>query len=181
MSIVTLAEAKKQLKIDPADIGDDDELQAYVDAITTVVEDYKHEVIEQRQVREDLELRACRRFRLWSAPVVSLTSVATVDGSVTWDVSTMRLDTSTGLVRVLTGPPVSGLVEAVYTAGYATIPNRYKRGALVILQHAWETQRGKGGPVRGGVIGPEEVHPRFFYSIPRKALEWLGAPRPVVG
>lgn len=181
MSIVTLAEAKKQLRIDPSDTSDDDELQNYVDAITGVVEEYKHEVIEQRQVKEDLELCGRRRFRLWNVPVISLVSVATVDGSTTWDVANMRPDTSTGLVRVLSGPPVSGLVEVAYMAGYATVPDRYKRGALVILQHTWETQRGKGGPVRGGVIGPEEVHPRFFYSIPRKALEWLGAPRPVVG
>lgn len=179
MPIVTLAEAKAQLKI--TDTNDDMELQAYVDSITSVVEDYKREVIERRQVSEDLELRHARRFRLWNAPIVSLTSLQTVDGAVTWDVSAMRLSTDTGLVRVLSGPPVSGLVEAVYVAGYTTIPDRYKRGALVILQHAWETQRGSGGPVRGGVIGPEEVHPRFYYSIPRKALEWLGAPRPVVG
>jgi hypothetical protein len=181
MSIVTLAEAKAQLRIDPADTADDAELQAYVDAITSVVEEYKHEIVEQRRISEDLDLCDRRRFRLWSAPVVSLVSVASVDGSTTWDVSNMRLDTSSGLVRVLSGPAVSGLVEAVYLAGYATVPERYKRGALVILQHAWETQRGSSGPVRGGVIGAEEIHPRFYYSIPRKALEWLGAPRPVVG
>lgn len=181
MAIVTLAEAKRQLRIDPDDTGDDDELQGYVDAITGVVEDYKKEIIEAREVREDLTPCGRRRFRLWNVPVISLVSLATFDGSTTWDVSNMRVSTDTGLVSVLSGPPVSGNVEAVYMAGYATVPDRYKRGALVILQHTWETQRGKGGPVRGGVIGPEEVHPRFFYSIPRKALEWLGAPRPVVG
>ncbi|RPE44161.1 hypothetical protein EDD90_7391 [Streptomyces sp. Ag109_O5-1] len=181
MSIVTLAEAKKQLRIDVSDTSDDDELQEYVDAITGVVEDYKKEIIEARQISQDLDLCGRRRFRLWRVPVISLVSIATFDGSTTWDVANMRTDPETGLVRVLSGPPVSGAVEVVYQAGYTTVPNRYKRGALVILQHNWETQRGKGGPVRGGVIGPEEVHPRFFYSIPRKALEWLGAPRPVVG
>ncbi|MEU2340063.1 hypothetical protein ABZ608_42160 [Streptomyces sp. NPDC013172] len=181
MSIVTLAEAKAQLKIADDDTSADEWLQDYVDSITGVVEEYKHEVIELREIREDLDLRHAHRFRLWNAPVVSLTSVTAVVGSMTWDVSKMRLDKDTGLVRVLSGPPVSGLVEAVYMAGYETVPGRYKRGALVILQHAWETQRGKGGPVRGGVIGPEEVHPKFYYAIPRKALEWLGAPRPVVG
>ncbi|MFJ9374431.1 head-tail connector protein [Streptomyces sp. NPDC101455] len=181
MSIVTLEEAKKQLKILDDDTAADEELQAYVDAITTVVEEYKHEVIEPREVREDLEVRACRRFRLWNVPVLSLTSVTSVVGSMTWDVSTMRPNPDTGLVRVLSGPPVSGLVEVVFQAGYSPIPDRYKRGALVIIQHVWETQRGKAGPVRGGVVGPEELHSKFFYSVPRKALEWLGAPRPVVG
>ncbi|MEU0041319.1 hypothetical protein [Streptomyces sp. NPDC006333] len=181
MAIVTLAEARKQLNLADDDTDADEELQDYVDAITTVVEDYKHEIIEQRQVSEDLELRSCRRFRLWNVPVASLVSLAAVDGSMTWDVSKMRVDTETGLVRVLSGPPVSGLVEAVTLSGYSPVPGRYKRGALVIIQHVWETQRGKGGPVRGGVIGPDDAHARNFYSIPHKALEWLGAPRPVVG
>ncbi|MGW4876543.1 head-tail connector protein [Streptomyces sp. NPDC004262] len=181
MSIVTLAEAKKQLRIAEDDTSDDDELQGYVDAITGVVEDHKKEIIEPREIREDLDLCGRRRFRLWKVPVISLVSIATFDGSVTWDVANMRPDPETGLVRVLSGTPPSGGVEVVYQAGYTTIPDRYKRGALVILQHTWETQRGKGGPVRGGVIGPEEIHSKFFFSIPRKALEWLGAPRPVVG
>jgi hypothetical protein len=52
---------------------------------------------------------------------------------------------------------------------------------LVTLQHNWETRRGVGSRPTG-VVGPEEHYdPRFSYSIPRKALEWLGAPRPVVG
>ncbi len=183
MAIVTLTEAKRQLKIDPSDTGDDDEIQAYCDGITGVIEDYKHEIIEQRTITEDIERfqRFGRQFRLWSVPVISLTSVQSWDGTTTWDVANLRLAGSTGLVRVMAGPPLSGLAEAVYEAGYVIVPEKYKRGALVTLQHNWETRRGVGGK-RSGVIGPEETYdPRWSYSIPRKALEWLGAPRPVIG
>lgn len=183
MAIVNLAEAKRQLRIDPSNTADDVEIQAYCDGITGVIEDYKHEVIEQRTITEDVERLQWfgRRFRLWSVPVISLTSVQSWDGATTWNVANLRLTGSTGLVRVMAGPPLSGLAEAVYEAGYVTVPERYKRGALVALQHNWETRRGVGSKGTG-VVGPEEHYdPRFSYSIPRKALEWLGAPRPVVG
>jgi hypothetical protein len=181
--ILTLAEAKRQLKIPIDNTGDDVEIQAYCDGITQVIEDYKHEVIAQRTVTEDIEhtTRFGRRFRLWSVPVISITSVTAVVGGQTWDPADLRVNRETGLVRVLAGPPLRCLAEAVYEAGYVVIPENYKRGAAVVLQHTWETQRGVGGKP-AGVIGPEETYdPRWSYAIPRKALEWLGAPRPVVG
>lgn len=182
MSIVTLAEAKAQLQIAASDTSRDGEVQAYCDGITAVVEDYMHEVVEQRTIHEDVDTfrRFGHAFRLWSVPVISLTSVTSLINGAEWDVSAMRLDPS-GLVRVLSGPPVRGLVEVVYEAGYAEVPVNYKRGALVILQHNWETRRGVGA-VRSSVVGAEEIHnPHWMYSIPRKALEWLGSPRVVVG
>ncbi|CAG6392771.1 hypothetical protein NMG29_06630 [Streptomyces cocklensis] len=183
MPILTLDEAKRQLKIPLDDTSDDMEIQAYCDGITAVIEDYKHEAIAQRTVTEDIEhtTRFGRRFRLWSVPVISITSVTAVVGGQTWDVANLRVSPNSGLVRVLAGPPLHCLAEAVYEAGYETIPEHYKRGAAVVLQHNWETRRGVGGK-RAGVIGAEETYdPRWSYSIPRKALEWLGAPRPVSG
>lgn len=186
MGIVTLDEARRQLRIDPDDTSDDQEIQAYCDGITKVIEDYKHEVVQQRTIEEDVELRGFqamhgRRFRLWSVPLISITSVTSVMTGATWDLANLRLNKDAGLVRVLAGPPLRGLVEVVYEAGYVTVPANYKRGALVVLQHNWETRRGQGA-AHSGVIGAEEVHnPRWSYSIPRKALEWLGAPRPVIG
>lgn len=183
MGIVTLDEARRQLRIDPDDTSDDQEIQAYCDGITKVIEDYKHEIIEQREVREDVErfTRFGHCFRLWSVPLVSITSVTSVTTGYAWDVTNLRANRESGIVRVLAGPRLSGFVEAVVQAGYPVVPAHYKRGALVVLQHNWETQRGQGA-AHSGVIGAEEVHnPRWSYSIPRKALEWLGAPRPVVG
>jgi hypothetical protein len=187
MSIVTLAQAKEQLGIDSFDTSDDAELQEYVDAVTGAVEEYKHEVIEQRTITDEIEVhgsgwdwRGGRKFRLWSAPVISLTSVVSWDSTITWDVSQMRVSSS-GLVRVMAGLPVRGLVDVTYVAGYETVPLRYVRGALVILEHVWETQRGIG-TAEAGVIGPEEIHMRAgsTFTVPNKAREWLGAPRVLV-
>jgi hypothetical protein len=184
MSIVTLALAKRQLNIADSDTGDDQELQLYVDAITGVVEDHLHQVVEQRTVTDELELTGLWWFTLRSRPVISLTSIIALDRLATWNVATLHVSPSSGVVRVL--PPgigPFGRVAVTYEAGYAPadVPARFVRGALVILQHVWETQRGSmGAPV--GVVGGEEApwDPRYSFSIPRKALEWLGPPAPVV-
>jgi hypothetical protein len=183
-AIVSLADAKGQLNIDLTDHSDDDELLDFIAATTAAAEDYKHEVIVRRAVTDEIDLCSvpyggARRFRLWSAPVISLTSVVLWDGSMTWDVTQMRVSAA-GVVRVMGGDAVSGLVDVTYVAGRQIVPSNYKRGALVILQHLWETQRGQG-TVPSGVIGEEEYRraPGEFFSIPNKAKELLGPPRPV--
>ncbi len=180
-AIVSLADAKDQLNIDQADTSDDDELQAFILGITATVEDYKHEIIVRRVFTDEMELVRARRFMVWSAPVISLTSVQLWDGSVTWDTANMRASKS-GLVRVVNGPLITGLVDVAYLAGYQVVPANYRRGALVILEHVWETQRG-AGTMMSGVIGPEERfrQPGEFCTIPNKSKELLGPPRPVVG
>lgn len=180
MSIVTLEQAKQQLNIDLAYTGDDKELQGYVDAVTAVVEDYTGIVIEQRQVTQRIELRGASTFLLANVPVVSLDSLTSVDGTQAWDVADLDVDPDSGRVTVLRGSRPKGLFVAVSTVGYATdeVPARFVRGALVILQHTWETQRGQGS-VGAGVVGAEESwDPASSFSIPRRALEWLGEPLP---
>jgi hypothetical protein len=187
-AMVSLADAKAQLNMDPAVHAFDDELRDFIASATGAAEAYKHEVIVRRAVTDELEFRGygyygsgyVQRFRVRSVPVISLTSVASWDGSVTWDVTQMRARPS-GLVRVMAGPPVTGLADVTYLAGYQQIPASYKRGALVILQHLWETQRGPG-TAASGVIGSEEHwrQPGEFFSVPDKAKELLGPPRPVL-
>jgi hypothetical protein len=180
-AIVSLADAKAQLNIDPDDTSDDDELRSYIEALTGVVENNMHEVIVPRQFTDDPQrMFRARSFRLWHAPVLSLVSVATWDGSKSWDVANLHVSSS-GVVRVLAGEPFSGDIVPTYQAGMNPIPHRYQMGALVILAHVWETQRGQG-TVMSGVIGEEEYRrePGTWFTIPNKALEWLGPPRPVV-
>jgi hypothetical protein len=190
-AMVSLADAKAQLNMDPADHAFDDELRDFIAAATGAAEAYKHEVIVRRVISDELEFCRYRsgygygygylqRFRLRSVPVISLTSVASWDGSITWDVTQMRARPS-GLVRVMAGPPVTGLADVTYLAGYQQVPASYKRGTLVIVQHLWETQRGQG-TVASGVIGTEEHWRQAgeFFSVPDKAKELLGPPRPVM-
>lgn len=191
-SVISLADAKAQLNMDPAIRTFDDELRDFIAAAVTAAEDYKHEIITRRTFTDQLDLwsqagygygygtgRRTQRFWVRSVPVISLISVVAWDGSFTWDVTQMQAAPS-GLVRVLGGIPVSGLANVTYAAGLQQVPANYTRGILVILQHLWETQRGPG-TVGGGVIGTEEHwrQPGQFFSVPDKAKELLGPPRPV--
>jgi len=143
-------------------------------------------VIVPRAITDEIEVSAYsgsfgwrQKFRVWSAPVISLTSIVSWDGLTTWNAADMRVSPS-GVVRVMNGPWVCGLVDVTYQAGYASIPERYKQGALIILQHVWETQRGVGN-VRAAVTGPEDVYDRRLeFTIPQRAREWLGPARPLV-
>ena len=190
--MVSLTDAKSQLNMDVTDHRFDDELRDFIAAATGAAEQYKHEVIVRRTVTDRLDLSrlgwygyaygGLRRQQFWlhSAPVISLTSMVSWDGTTTWDVTQMAVSPS-GAVRVMNGPPVTGIVDVTHIAGYQQIPPHYKRGALVILSHLWETQRGPGTSA-SGVIGSEEHwrQPGEFFSVPDKAKELLGPPIPMM-
>jgi hypothetical protein len=191
-AMVSLADAKTQLNIPLTDHDSDDLLRDYIAGVTGALEEYKHEVIVRRTVTSRLDLSrlgwygyasgGLRRQQFWlrSAPVISLTSMVSWDGTFTWDVTQMAVNPS-GAVYVMNGPPVTGIVDVAYLAGLAVIPARYKRGALIMLQHLWETQRGQLAAL-SGVMGPEEHfrQPGEFFTVPDKTKEWMGPPRPVM-
>lgn len=175
MAIVTLEAAKDRLKIDQSDTDDDSKIQDFIDALAVPVENHLHEIIVPRAVDEDLDLWGQARFWLTNSPVLSLTSIVSLDGAMTWTPSNFKVRPS-GMVRVVTGPRPSGVVTVTYQAGYSVVPPNIREGALVILQHLWETQRGAGG-VMAGVVGPEEIRRVLSsFTIPAKAREWLGEP-----
>jgi hypothetical protein len=109
-----------------------------------------------------------------------LQSLVAEDNSYTWTITgNIDVDTYTGLCTVINGPPINGRVIATYTAGYSIIPYNYLMGARTLLQHLWESRRGPGG--QSGIIGPEELADfRHYTSMPRKVMEMLGPPRPVI-
>lgn len=189
LAILGLAEAKTALGISLADTSDDLELLDKLQAVTQGIEKYKHEVIAPRQFTEEHFFGGLwgqrwpmtgYSLRLWQVPVIQMQSLTSLQpGLAGWDPSNFYVDNGTGLVYLLTGPPVRGRVQAVYTAGYQQIPQNYIEGAKVFLQHLWEVRRGPGG--LSGVIGPEELGDwRHADTLPRKVTTWLGPPRPVV-
>lgn len=180
-SIVSLADAKQFLGIRENETDEDDELRRWLAGTTEVIERVLDETIARRQFTDTMWNEHPRSLRLFRVPVVSLDSLASADGSRTWDTAAdVRLDADTGLVRLIRGPRLRGDITATWTAGYQVVPYHVQQGALVLLQHVWETQRGMG-TIGGGVIGPEEAGDmRQMYMLPRKVREWLGEGRPAV-
>jgi hypothetical protein len=179
VSIVTLDEARSALGYTAADgTSDDDELRRFIGGITPVVESYKHEVIAAKTVAQDLTLLGDTEFWLTSTPVVSLTSLVSLDGLTTYDLAGLKAR-PTGQVKVLPGyPALTGDWVATSKAGYLTVPENYTMGALTALQWLWETQRGVGSSP-SSVVGPGELDPRMLIAFPAKMKDWFGPPVPV--
>lgn len=144
MSILTLAEAKRFLKITDADTGGRDvELQAMLDGITSVVE---REVGPVSPAQVTVNVRSNGR-----TAVLPTSNVLTVDKVVDRvNGSSLAL---TGLVvdgSVLRNPSGSltgaGDLAVTVTVGMNPIPANIKLAAKEILDLAWATQRGKERP-----------------------------------
>ena len=181
MALVTLEAAKDQLNISASDTSEDVELQGYIDAATAAVETQLGQIVDPRTVIDQLDFASSvMSFVLRSTPVISLTSLVSLDGSQAWTVTspTMYVDSTAGLVTVLSGPPVKGSVLATYQAGYTAVPANFRLAALINVQHLWETQRGAMGVQLGGDTD-NYVAGRGF-AIPRRAIELLGPQLPGV-
>lgn len=186
-AILSLSDMKNILYIDPADTSDDDTIRAMLMATTAAVEQYKNEIIVPRTITENVNFGDIwqrgwpirSRVRLMGVPLISVTSVMSLDGMITWDPANMLPDRNTGLVQVISGPPFAGRMVWTYYAGYPIIPYHILEGSKTIFQHIWEGRRGPGGT--GSVVGPEELADyKHATGIPRKAYEMLGPPRPAI-
>lgn len=177
--IISLAEAKTQLKI--TGMTHDDALRRVIEATTRVVERHLDEVVAQRTITETVRATGRGTVVLSRSPVLSLTSMSSLDGEVTWTVADLDVDTVTGVVRAVRGRHLCGLITAVYPAGYRVIPANYLEAAEIIVQHLWETTRGVAGVPRVGGLDDTTTVTGMGYAIPNRALELLGAAPPQVG
>ena len=179
-TLLTIDEVRAQLGYSVTETADDNELRGYIDGITAAAESYKNEIIVQRSFTDVLDLSGYRKFWLRNIPAISLTSVTSLDDGTVYPTSGMNLTGSSGRVTMLRNSSSVypyGLCSIVYVAGYATIPENYRRGALVMLQDAWSTQRGGSlQPAFGGEV--TDVQTSFVVS--RRAQEWFGPPRAMV-
>jgi len=178
VGIVSLADARAQLNMGASETADDDELRGFIGAATGAVERALGRVVVRRTIVERHELGRTREVLLRQVPVLSLTSVASADGSTTWNTANLSVDSATGLVKVRSGELLSGDVDFTYQAGEVVIPEDYRLAALIIVQHLWETQRGTMGVQLGGDNEPYMAGRGF--AIPRRALELLDTQLPGV-
>src|SRR5438445_9125878 len=89
--IMSLADAKEQLNI--TGTASDEELRVFLESATDVVERIRGQAMVRRTVTEEHEVRS-GQLVLSLPPVVSLTSVKTTDGFITWDVTKLLVSPS---------------------------------------------------------------------------------------
>lgn len=176
--IVSLSDAKAHLNKTAPD--DDEELRPYIVTAGEVIEDHLGEKILPQTVREVRTLHhTTDRMVLGFAPVISLTSVATIDGRLIWNVADLDADEPTGIVRVLLGPHLHGDIRVVYVAGRAAVPERYKMAARMVISALWELQRPDTGgrrPVLGAGGGMQRADGQRYRSADfPEAMRLLGA------
>lgn len=167
--IVSVAEVKKQLNIPADDDSQDDELAAYIAAVTEVVEDIVGPV-DPREVTET-HPGGTRTLILRLPPALSITSV-TEDGSVLAAADyTASLDS--GVLYRAHGwwAPVT----VVYQAGRSSVPASVKLAAKELVMVNFRPQLGGDySPFDTDAPGegvPGEVRLGFF--VPNRARELL--------
>ncbi|WP_438478962.1 head-tail connector protein [Streptomyces asiaticus] len=178
MALLTLDEAKAQLNITTT--THDEELQAYIDSITAMVEWYVGPV-EPREVTETVNGRG-PTLALSQIPVMSLTSLTPLLlGGLALDVSDLVVDNEQGIIRRKIGDAFYGGVfyggpwTAAYTAGRSSIPPTLNLAGRMLVQHLWRTQQGPGRPGLGGAddFDPAQPVPGFGYAVPNRVLQLL--------
>jgi len=182
--IISLAEAKRQLRLTTADR--DDDLRLFIAAATIAVEDHIGKKLARRTITNETHLRVDGALILDRVPALSLTSLTSLDGATTWDVSTLHVDEPTGIITPLTGGRPYGNLKATYVCGKRVIPANELLACRIITEHLWQTMRpfstsaATPGPASledsldarsGGLVG---------FAIPNRALELLGKPGPLV-
>lgn len=213
-SIISLLDARDTLRL--SSTVEDEDLRLYVESTTAIIERHLNQVVVRRTITEDYRVGAptmgdyypgyyyggggsnypswyyrdsaayAAGVTLKQTPVVSLVSVASLDGLRTWNISDLHVDTNTGLVTPLPATAsLWGPITITYIAGYQTIPANYQQAARFILQDLWASRRGgqqqvgrgetaaaRQGDIRWGVLaeGPGM----------KAALELLGPPLPSI-
>lgn len=179
MPLITVADAKAELQIAPANVTFDAELAVYVDATTDLIERYIGPV-ENRSVTETV--RGGSALVLSQVPVVSITSITDPRGlRAAVAAADVFLNPSSGVIRPKLYSEFSDPVVVVYTAGRsvsgATIPAAIQLAARIVVAHLWQTQRGSaggGGAGAGDDFADErQLAPGYGYAMPNRALALL--------
>lgn len=171
--IISLADAKAQLN--STSTINDEELRTYVEATTGVIERHLGMAVVRRTRTEEHVVHSGLVLN-WT-PVVSLTSVALVDGTYTWNVADLHVSPA-GVVTAPLGVAPYGHVTVSYIAGPAVVQEEYALAARIIVQHLWQTQRPDRGAGNRPSLNDSMGYQQAGFSIPNRAVELLGAGLP---
>lgn len=190
--IVSLADAKTLLNF-TGTTSSDEEIRRYNEAATIMVETYKDETVVRTPVLGEQHCVGGSLTTNWypgadpygqyktsifcdHRPILSLTSIESVDGLYAWDVNLVHVNKKTGELTPLLGSPgFWGDVIIDYIAGYEVIPANYQEAARLIIQHLWATRRGLGG----NLITQQLPGFNIGFAIPQAVKDLLGPQAPV--
>lgn len=174
MSVLDFDDVKAWLNITMP--GDDDKLQKTIDAAEQAV---------ASRIGPLEPVSVTRRVRggtigltLPLAPVISVTSVVPIGGGTPLDVSTLDVDTSTGIVYLTSGWGFPNHAYTVtYMAGFDDVPADLLQALEELVRHLWRTQRGSGTSRPGSAASSEVDNkvPGAAYLFPIR-VEQLLAP-----
>lgn len=171
-NIVSLVDAKDHLNISNDDT--DDELRGFIEATTGIARYYCGTLFPETYVETHEACGNILALRHW--PVVSVSAIDAVGNAAVADPIDVDVD-EYGVLRA--GSAMSGTVRVTYRAGNAIMPANVTRGALIIIQHMWETQRPRGsrGPTiaRGEDFMTAQDASGRYYTVPRRAIELFQA------
>ncbi|MEU2233159.1 hypothetical protein [Streptomyces vietnamensis] len=174
MALLTLAEAKAQLDISTT--NHDEELTAYINALTPIIERYIGPV-ENRAVTEVVDSKGLA-LAVTQVPAASLTSITPVlAGGLALGVGDVVLDGAAGVIRRIDGSFFGGGPwEVVYTAGRGEIHPTINVAARILLQHLWRTQYGAArGNSGSDDFDVNEPVAGWGYAVPNRVLQMLEA------
>lgn len=174
MSVLDFDDVKAYLNITTS--TDDDKVQATIDAaqqaIASRIGPLEPTVVTRRVRGGTIGLT------MPLAPVISVTSVVPIGGGTPLALSTLDVDTSTGVVYLTNGWGFPNHAYTVtYTAGFNEVPADLMQALLELVRHLWRTQRGSG-TARPGSAASSEVDnkvPGAAYLFPIR-IEQLLAP-----
>lgn len=144
-ALISLADAKENLRIPQTDSSQDEQLRVYIDVVTDMIETETGPWLP-RTVTETVTATGYAFF-LWGGPVISITSFAPILTDGCAYVATDFTVTTAGQVTRLDGCLLSGeQYQVTYVAGRPNgiVPPRIQQAARVLLQHLWHTQRSSG-------------------------------------
>jgi uncharacterized phiE125 gp8 family phage protein len=177
--VVALPEAKSFLNI--TSTTSDDELRRFLAVVTEKGEQVTGRVFGRRAITAECD-GGWPALVLPKAPVVSITTVRENGAVVSAEGYRVRslaggvLERRSGYLRI-PWTPGAGNIEVTYVAGYTAQPQPDRQGALVLLKHLWETQR---GTVRLNATG-DDWNPALTFSLPRRVQELWSEVLPAMG
>jgi len=202
VSILSLAEARRALRISASDTSEDDFIRDFNPAVTNVVEWWCGPVLVQTVVEE---LRAGGlTVMLSKPPVLNLLAWTSVPAEFSADTSRvvpvppspmfpvmiygptyplaqLHVNKTRSEVRHTAGLPFYyGPYLWMYSAGRPVVPDCILDGSRAILRHLYSMERGGQGGAAIGQADEETTMTPFGFAVPNRALEMM-APEALAG